>query len=568
MSEPCFEIGLVGAGAISAGAYTGGVIDFMVQALDEWYAAKAAGTDGVPPHDVKLSVFSGASAGAITAALATGYLASNQPPVTSEAEAAANNGRNKFFDSWVDRIDIMPLLGNRDLPKKNKVMSALDSTILAEIADSGLKVTPRMARRAYVADDFHLLMTVTNLRGVPYEIQFMGGAPNAGYTMSLHADYVHFAFGDTTPPAQPDRFSLTWNEFGNDNNLLKGKLKTTALASGAFPVGLAPRGLSLVIPGGGKLDPYSARWWSVPTPDSRNPHACSHDERIPAVFGALPANYQYEYLCADGGVMDNEPLELARRLLAGSASHNPREGDKATKAIVLIDPFPGDVTFDAEYKPPSDILKLVLGLFGALKNQARFKAEELVLAAHPQVYSRFMIAPSRGGQKFPIACGALGGFGGFLKRDFRKHDYFLGRRNAQKFFMDHFVLLENNSLFSGWSDVMKEMYCVRDPATDAPVRRDNQRLLPIIPLVGAADVPCFAPQWPLYTADNLSRLCEKLEERVALVLDRLVDQYFDTNNILIRIGAGFILRRKTDEIVDFVRNKVRGELTRMGIMVT
>ena len=43
MTERSFEIGLVGAGAISAGAYTGGVIDFMVHALDCWYAAK--GTD-------------------------------------------------------------------------------------------------------------------------------------------------------------------------------------------------------------------------------------------------------------------------------------------------------------------------------------------------------------------------------------------------------------------------------------------------------------------------------------------------------------------------------------------
>jgi len=208
----------------------------------------------------------------------------------------------------------------------------------------------------------------------------------------------------------------------------------------------------------------------------------------------------------------------------------------------------------------------VLGLFGALKNQARFKAEELVLAAQPQVYSRFMVAPSRDGQKFPIACGALGGFGGFLKRDFRKHDYFLGRRNAQKFFKDHFVLLESNPLFGGWSDVMKEIYCVRDARTHEPVMRDNQRLLPIIPLVGAAAAACFAPQWPRYTADDLSRLCEKLKDRVALVLDRLVDQYFDTNNILIRWGAYFVLRRKTNEIVDFVRQKVQGELTKMGIM--
>jgi len=297
-----------------------------------------------------------------------------------------------------------------------------------------------------------------------------------------------------------------------------------------------------------------------------NPHTCTRDELIPANFGPLPPNYQYDFLCVDGGVMDNEPLELARRLLAGANAHNPREGDKSTKAVVLIDPFPGDAAFGPQYEAPADLLKLVLGLFGALKNQARFKPEELVLAAHPQVYSRFMIAPSRDGQKHAIACGSLGGFGGFLKRDFRKHDYFLGRRNAQKFFKDHFVLPENNPLFGSWPEAMKDKYCVRDPDTNAPVKRDNQRLLPIIPLVEKVAAPCFTPQWPRYTQDDLSRLCDQLEQRVDLVLDRLVEQYFETNNIFIRWGANFFLSRKKKDIVDFVKQKVAGELRSMGLM--
>ena len=562
MTNPVFEIGLVGAGAISAGAYTGGVADFMVQALDEWYAAKAANPATVPPHDVRLSVFSGASAGAITAALATGYLASNQPPVTTEAEAASNNGRNKLFDSWVDRIDIVPLLGERDLPEGKKVLSALDSTILTEIADSGLDVSPRGSRRPYVADDFHLLLTVTNLRGVPYEIKLIG-SQHAGHPMSLHADYVHFAFGDAPPSAQPGCYPMAWSEFGNNAHPLKTKLKTTALASGAFPIGLAPRELSHQF--GPGTNPYSTRRWRVPTPDS-TPHACFANQQIPAAFGTLSPEFRYDYLCVDGGVMDNEPLELARRLLAGSDTYNARDGGKASKAILLIDPFPSDTEFDPEHKPPQDLLKLVVGLFGALKNQARFKTEELTLAAHPQVYSRFMIAPSRGGKKHAIACGALGGFGGFLKRDFRKHDYFLGRRNAQKFFNDHFVLPENNPLFAGWPEAMKESYCVRDSKTDEPEREAGQRLLPIVPLVGAAAVPCFEPQWPRYTQDDLDALCEKVGGRLDLVLGRLVDQYFDTDNILIRFGAKIFLRWKTDDIVDFVRKKVEGELRRMGIM--
>ncbi|MFO1098978.1 MAG: hypothetical protein U1E81_12135 [Xanthobacteraceae bacterium] len=35
MSGPKFEIGLVMAGAISAGAYSAGVVDFIIEALDK-----------------------------------------------------------------------------------------------------------------------------------------------------------------------------------------------------------------------------------------------------------------------------------------------------------------------------------------------------------------------------------------------------------------------------------------------------------------------------------------------------------------------------------------------------
>ena len=66
-----FEIGLVMAGAISAGSYTAGVIDFLIQALDEWEKAKeqarrdiAAGkpTD-CPMHEVRIKVMAGARPG-------------------------------------------------------------------------------------------------------------------------------------------------------------------------------------------------------------------------------------------------------------------------------------------------------------------------------------------------------------------------------------------------------------------------------------------------------------------------------------------------------------------------
>ena len=54
------------------------------------------------------------------------------------------------------------------------------------------------------------------------------------------------------------------------------------------------------------------------------------------------------------------------------------------------------------------------------------QAEELQLAANDTCFSRFMISPTRIGngtpaaRQFPIACGVLNGFGGFLRRAFRR----------------------------------------------------------------------------------------------------------------------------------------------------
>lgn len=231
----------------------------------------------------------------------------------------------------------------------------------------------------------------------------------------------------------------------------------------------------------------------------------------------------------------------------------------------MIDPFPSNSAFDPAYSPVPDLLKSAFRLFGPLKNQARLKPDELVLAARNDVYSRFMIAPSRDGQPYPIACGSLDGFGGFLKRSFRAHDYFLGRRNAQKFLKDHFVLLENNPLFTDWNDDMKRTHCVKD-ASGKPTLVDGQRLLPVIPVVGAADADCYMPKWPSYTRDDLDQLLVRVEGRTSVVFDRLVKQYFKSNRWPVRLVARLVMNRKKKDVVDFVGKMVTSDLKRMGLM--
>ena len=75
-----YEIGLAMAGAISAGAYSAGVVDFLFQALHEWELAKRDDPGNVPNHSVCIRAAAGASAGSITAALAAVAVAGGLRP--------------------------------------------------------------------------------------------------------------------------------------------------------------------------------------------------------------------------------------------------------------------------------------------------------------------------------------------------------------------------------------------------------------------------------------------------------------------------------------------------------
>jgi hypothetical protein len=56
-----FRLGINMAGAISAGAYTAGVFDFIIQVHHQWEAAKTQ-CQVVPGHTVSIEMLSGASA--------------------------------------------------------------------------------------------------------------------------------------------------------------------------------------------------------------------------------------------------------------------------------------------------------------------------------------------------------------------------------------------------------------------------------------------------------------------------------------------------------------------------
>jgi hypothetical protein len=145
--------------------------------------------------------------------------------------------------------------------------------------------------------------------------------------------------------------------------------------------------------------------------------------------------------------------------------------------------------------------------------QMRYDTRDVVLAADPDVFSRFMISAQRGTAVGDpaLATSGLGAFIGFASSAFRRHDFMLGRQNCQQYLRNYLVLPIANPLFAGWSGnaALVQQFQV----TDA----DQGVFLPIIPLTGSAANPQPLDPWPV-GAFTPADLQAGLEQRFSALL--------------------------------------------------
>jgi Patatin-like phospholipase len=581
-AEGTFEIGLVLAGAVSAGAYTAGVVDFLIEALDNFAAAQRQERERfggdysrwtVPPHQVKLKVIAGASAGAITAAVMLSALRYPFPHIRRtqvENLAAGATSGNPLFDSWVSDIDIRYLLQTDDLTGPGRarppVMSLLDSSRLDEIRSKAIAFQlDREIDRPWLGNPLRAILTVANLRGVPYRERFEGTMA-FDFEMSAHSDYLRFALtglgGGRQDPICADEFTLSFPK--GDTSRVDNPwhiLGRAAVASAAFPVGLSPRALSRPR---GHYD-----YWKVLVPGD-DPDQLRLEPIVPAWSAQTLGESTYDFVCVDGGTMDNEPLELARRALAGPLGRNPRNGTEAVRATVLVDPFPNVANTERRDLSDYDVVNALFGLLSAWKEQSRFKPEDIALAKDENVYSRFAITPYGGGPggnsdgSAAIASGALDGFSGFLSVDYRRHDYLLGRKNCQDFLRTVFSLPQDNKIFAKWSE-SETLTNTRDPN----LTLNGERLL--IPLYGSSRNEEQLLPWPRNRFSPQS-IDGAIERRLDAIFDSINANYLSNpegmENFLGRtlrslrgglIGLGWrtLLKRKA---MNFLRTKIAGAL--------
>jgi len=569
-----FKIGLAMSGAISAGAYSAGVYDFLIEALEEWEAekkiAKNESRNDVPQHQVILAVMAGASAGSITCSVGAlaaccGLNTTRIPGVKITDQSPADHVLPDLYSAWVEGPDFLDtfttpqnenvgsLLTTEDLQAGKPVASILNSHLLRHVGVTALSKigAGKPSARPYFPQNLHLYLTLSNLRGVPYKIDFSAAGGGTEYKMMCHRDWAHYRLDNigqanyssdwadgvpiprATPPIPPDPAvipldvrslpstprgfkAMDWNAF----------LENT-LASGAFPVGLSARQLENI------LTFYDSRHWPLPVPLSG---MANLKPSWPAgSWSSTPTPHiNYGFAAADGGAIDNDPFQFARYALmkwsdtTGMFQPLERNPKLADRAVIMITPFPEPPEFQTNYDAikACSLLAVIKRIIPMFVQQNRFKPEEVFSALDPDWASRWMIAPQRYDlahkpEPYGIACGLLGGFGGFLDRQFREHDYELGRKNCQDFLAGWFGVDNTDDTKKPKVDTTNPVQLPQQPPSLSPAAGSGQARIAIIPLYGTAKTAVEVRDWPRIPKQKLDRFMNKAMDRLDKIKDIL-----------------------------------------------
>ncbi len=503
-SEKKFHLGLCLAGAVTAGAYTAGVLDYIFETLELWQNQKDASksTDNstspfseVPDHEVVIDVITGSSAGGMCAAISVAMLVEGR-----QAEGLSDK-KSKLYKAWVELADdekgdtLQKMLKTDDI-QKDGLVSLLNTEMISDLAYDALQQIEHKKLPSYVDPKLDVVFTISNLRGKRFGLAFNNDPNKTRHKMTFHQDFMHFKLNHP-PTSDNDFLNLS---FSNDEDIQL--FRQSAIASGAFPIGLRAQNLK-----------RSFRYY---TNMVHNSLGIKQLEKRGISITELDDNPEiYSSLNLDGGIFDNEPFGKAEKILnskAGNEIDQDLKAEKTNRAILMIDPFPSPKKQE-KYEEKPKIMYIIPQVIKALRSQSSFKKEDLIDSLGEDNYTKFMIFPSKSvekgrlvkpDEKEPLCCATLGAFGGFFHKDFRLHDYQLGRRNAQKFLRTHFAIsykdaeAGNNPIHRNWPKAAKNRFLIKV---------NDEKFLPIIPDYHTSEEPRpeLGSKYPLSSLKNLEK---------------------------------------------------------------
>ncbi len=569
-----FHIGITMAGAVSAGAFSAGFMDYLLEVLELWEEHKKDIRDKlkkgkdltdfekkIPLHNVCIDALGGASAGGMVGVITALSTFSEMKPVKKPSDTKTGN---ILYDSWVLLDDDLnggaktfeKMLGTADIENNETGVPSLLNTesidrIADRVFDALVNREEQKERPSYISEDLRVLVTLCSLRGIPFELNFenfiSSHFPHSpGHRMNEHMIVAHFKL---KYKEEDKDLYLNFDPYDDE---AKELLKLCTKATGAFPIGLAPRQFK------GKLSKEYIKNYilrNLPIDDKESIEIHLDDEF-------------FDFTNVDGGTINNEPYSEVVQTLE---SMNPDYDSKLPMyGTIMVDPFPNFYNQDepgsmvdalASSKFQTNMWDVIPKLYSTLRQQVRVKHS----GSFYRDYFRLLVFPIKWehmgklSDHPPIACAALGGFGGFLDLEFRKHDFFLGRNNARNFLRAFFMLeYDKNEIHPLFENLSQE-------SIDAFRRKIGEKIyVPIIPDINLLEDKQNGDASPFkYTIEDFPKLRKDyfvdieplLRKRTKKILSYEIDSRFRKKRmiwVILSLFKGYAAKRLTKKVIELI----------------
>jgi len=307
------------AGAVSLGSYEAGVLYEVLDAIHQHNIVP-----GTPDREkIEIDVLTGASSGGMTAAI-----------VAHKMLYAADEFRgpydNPLYNVWVKQINLADLLNTVDdeSPESESALRSIFSSNMVErIAAETLlgryetEQFPAPITHMAAARSISLGMTLTNLNGVDY-----------GYDMQPTGKFIF--------TRHEDQITRLLSVDGTDKKEIWEEIRNAAVASGAYPLAFRAK----------ELDRRRADY------TKRNLEPWTDD----------PSRFTY----TDGGVLQNEPLGLAKKLVNAIDHHWYND----SRFYLFVSPHGKNSSADSSFREVNtDYFHMMKRLAKVLLGQSEFQ---------------------------------------------------------------------------------------------------------------------------------------------------------------------------------------------------
>ncbi|WP_103669131.1 patatin-like phospholipase family protein [Pseudanabaena sp. BC1403] len=404
------------SGAVSLGSYEAGVMYEVLEAIAQHNEKLAKDSSS----RIEIDVITGASAGGMTA----GILAQK---LLCDGKELRKPYDNPLYHAWVNEVDIEKLL---DKDKREYKFSLLSSKAVEGIAGNHIKDSPLLHEaHPSAAKEIFVGIAMSNLNGWDYTVKPNNTDGDSEFVYTRYKDRFVCRLDHSVDGINLFEISLSHksedgkkdDEWVDMHPTSWQKLRECSVSSGAFPFAFEVRKITRC-PGKGE-------------------------------FAGRESN-TYSY--TDGGVFENEPLGLAKKLAEWvddkESSITEKTHEEPNKHFYLY-VAPGNKTSTSNINfgrtEQIDLWTTLKALLAAIFNQARF--QDWIIKDLDNKSPIFQITTKND----KLIGELLSAFAGFLDIRFRFYDYNIGRESAREA-LEKFSKNTSNPNLAYWKELGEE----------------------------------------------------------------------------------------------------------------